>query len=159
MPQTLRNFALTDEALRIRNSLEYKEKDGIREILKETSDITYKGPKLDKETKSRVELLCKIADHKAMNKILVTLGFQRILQLEKNRQVFSLNHKNMEIGIVIDKIQHLTGIYAEFELLVNNFSDIEESKNVIFDLMNKLGYAKKDSITLSYLELVIKSSE
>lgn len=157
MPQKLRDFAKTDEALRIRKSLEFKEIDGIREILKETSDITYKGPKLDSETKSRVEYLCKIADFEVMDKILVTLGFQKIIQLDKNRKFFSLNYKNKEIGVVFDTIQHLKGFYAEFEVMVSNFSDIEESKTIIFDLMSMLGYEKKDSITDSYLELVIKS--
>ena len=157
MPKGLRNFAQTDEALRIRKSSEFKEIDGIREILKETSDITYKGPKLDKETKSRVEYLCKITDFEVMDKILITLGFKKIIQLEKNRKAFSLNFKNREIGIVFDTIQHLQGFYAEFEIIVDDFSDIEECKNVIFDVMNRLGYEKKDSITDSYLELVIKS--
>ena len=157
MPKDLRNFAQTDEALRIRKSLEFKEMDGTREIPKETSDITYKGPKLDKETKSRVEYLCKIADFEVMDKILITLGFKKIIQLEKNRETFLLNYKNKEIGIVFDTIQHLEGFYAEFELIVANYSDIEESKKIIFDVMNKLGYEKKDSITDSYLELVLKS--
>lgn len=59
----LRDFRSTDEALRIRIK-----DDGAR--------LTYKGPKLNSQTKSRLELTVEINDPQAMQKILVELGFR-----------------------------------------------------------------------------------
>ena len=58
------DFAHTDEALRIR-------------IKEEGAFLTYKGPKLDLETKSRKEISVKVNDHSALVEIFESLGFFR----------------------------------------------------------------------------------
>ncbi len=158
MPDGLRNFAKTDEALRLRKNVEYFVDSNIGEktFIKETSDFTYKGPKLDKETKSRIEYVCKVENPENLENIIEVLGFKKILEVNKNRKLFKLNYKNKQFEILIDQIQHLEGYYSEFEIMIHSKDDMEEAKESIFNLMKEFGYKKSDSITISYLELVIK---
>ncbi|MBD3352580.1 MAG: class IV adenylate cyclase [Candidatus Lokiarchaeota archaeon] len=156
-PKELRDFAETDEALRIRKNIEFQfdGEQNTNKIIKENADITYKGPKLDSETKSRVEHVCQIRHSGKMDHILLALGFRKIISIEKERQMFSLIFQDTSIDITLDKIQHLEGDYAEFEIIIRNEEDMDRSKHLIFALMEKLGYSKSDSITVSYLELVL----
>jgi len=59
MPKKLRDFKKTDEALRIRKSIEYN-KNSNQKNKKTSYFITYKGKKLDKITKTRNELEIEI---------------------------------------------------------------------------------------------------
>ncbi|MHA1728694.1 MAG: class IV adenylate cyclase [Promethearchaeota archaeon] len=156
MPDGLRNFAETDEALRIRKSTEYNALTGKKTDVKQSCDITYKGPKLDKITKSRIEFVCNILDPDILDEILLTLGFRRILTVKKERILYHLEYEGSSIEILIDKIQHLDGYFSEFEIMTSTREEMADAKKTIFKLMNKLGYSISDSITLSYLELVIK---
>ncbi|WP_334140473.1 class IV adenylate cyclase, partial [Methanothrix soehngenii] len=72
----LRDFKKSDEALRIR----IKE-DGAR--------LTYKGPKLDQQTKSRRELTIRIDDPTQMRDILSLLGFVLSAEVRKRRTKYS----------------------------------------------------------------------
>ncbi len=68
----VRDFRVSDEALRIR-------------VKEEGARLTYKGPKLDRETKSRKELTVKIDDSEAMMQILLSLGFVISGEVTKSR--------------------------------------------------------------------------
>ena len=71
-----RDFKESDEALRIR-------------IKEEGARLTYKGPKLDQTTKSRLERTVKIDDPQQMEQILSALGFVLSAQVRKREsQVF-----------------------------------------------------------------------
>ena len=63
----LRDFKVSDEALRIR-------------IKEEGARLTYKGPKLDRETKSRLEWTVKIDDPLQMEQILLQSWVLNYLQ-------------------------------------------------------------------------------
>ena len=67
-----RDFKESDEALRIR-------------IKEEGARLTYKGPKLDQTTKSRLERTVKIDDPLQMEQILSALGFVLSAQVKKRR--------------------------------------------------------------------------
>ena len=72
----LRDFKASDEALRIR-------------IKEGGARLTYKGPKLDQTTKSRLERTVKIDDAQQMEQILLALGFVLSAQVRKQQvQVF-----------------------------------------------------------------------
>ena len=72
----LRDFIVSDEALRIR-------------IKEEGARLTYKGPKLDQTTKSRLERTVKIDDPQQMEQILSILRICAICSGKKaQEQVF-----------------------------------------------------------------------
>src|SRR6478609_7991933 len=74
-----RDFATTDEALRIR-------------VVGDKSFVTYKGPKLDKTTKTRreIELPLDPADHGGSRfaSLLAALGFTPVAIVRKRRRTF-----------------------------------------------------------------------
>ncbi|OPX78856.1 MAG: CYTH domain protein [Methanosaeta sp. PtaB.Bin087] len=127
-----RNFAKTDEALRIR--------------LKEAGAyLTYKGPKLDSETKSRRELTVRVDDPQAIESILESLGFFRAAVVKKRRIKYSLGRATL----CLDEVEGL-GTFVEVEL--TGGEDWEEEKRGALDIMARLGIS--DLIRSSYLELL-----
>lgn len=72
-----RDFARTDEALRIR-------KTGGRAF------ITYKGPKIDERSKTRKELEMEVDDPETAAGILEALGFFRAREVIKVRETYRL---------------------------------------------------------------------
>ncbi|MFN3527558.1 MAG: class IV adenylate cyclase, partial [Candidatus Altarchaeaceae archaeon] len=75
-----RNFEETDEALRVRK-------------INNKFYLTYKGKKIDNETKTRNEF-SSICDEKIFD-ILRELGFRNVAKIEKHRIYYS--YKNFEI--------------------------------------------------------------
>ena len=71
------DFAETDEALRIRTT---KEND------KTNIFITYKGPKIDKESKTRREIEMGIEDSQKCSDIFEEIGFKKVRTVRKNRR-------------------------------------------------------------------------
>ncbi len=85
-----RDFAETDEALRIR----VKRFDGHFEAF-----LTYKGgPKMDTNSKTRKEIEVPISDPDRHAEILRSLGFEEVLTIEKTREKYYVDKG----GIVID---------------------------------------------------------
>jgi adenylate cyclase, class 2 len=159
LPDGLRDFAKTDEALRLRKNIEYKPGylDNPKKLVTQSCDFTYKGPKLDQTTKTRIEHVCQIMDPDKLDSIMMALGFRKILTVLKARQLYHIEFEKTHIEIVVDKVQYLEGSYAEFEIQVSQEDKIPESKSIIFKLMQTLGYKSSDSIRISYLELVMES--
>lgn len=133
------DFKKTDEALRIR---EIPDGDDFKKIL------TYKGPKLDTETKTRKEIEVEIDDKTNMTEILISLGYKPSAIVNKVRRIFT--YKNYTI--TIDKLNEL-GYYMEIEYVTNNEEDISEIQNNIFNIFEKLDINKGFEKT-SYLELL-----
>ena len=127
-----RNFAQTDEALRIR----------IKEV---GARLTYKGPKLDSETKSRRELTVRVDDAEALESILESMGFSRAAVVKKRRTKYALG----EAVIAVDVVEGL-GTFIEVEL--SGDEDWEAQKRAALSLLARLGLA--ESIRESYLELL-----
>ena len=128
----LRDFKTTDEALRIR----IKE-DGAR--------LTYNGPKLDQQTKSRRELTVKIDDPTQMGEILSFLGFDLSAEVRKRRTKYS--YQGMIIAL--DEVEGL-GTFLEVEAQAE--ADWESEKERVLSVLKKLEL--KDTIRRSYLELL-----
>ena len=127
-----RDFRFSDEALRIR----IKE-DGAR--------LTYKGPKLDQTTKSRLERTVKIDDPKQMEQILTALGFMLSAQVRKKRAKYSYEG----VVLALDEVEGL-GSFVEVE--AEGEGDYEEQRRKVLSIMSKLGL--HESIRSSYLELL-----
>ena len=74
-----RHFAKTDEGLRIRTS----ENLNTHYV---QSYVTYKGKKLDRFSKTRLEYDVAVDDGPTMNNLLQSLGFKEVYQVEKIRE-------------------------------------------------------------------------
>ncbi|WP_457558064.1 class IV adenylate cyclase [Candidatus Harpocratesius sp.] len=167
------SFAMTDEALRLRISEET--------ILSENPsnkinvDLTYKGPKEPGIIKTRREIICIVQNEKSMEEILTAVGFLMKCQVEKHRDVFSLQYQDKHIEILIDHIEKLPGVFMEAEIMVSDEKDEndlsinleqnrkennkkkQEASNLLVKLLKELGFSELDSIRQSYLELVLEN--
>jgi adenylate cyclase, class 2 len=138
-----RDFAQTDEALRIRR--------------KGTSHfLTYKGPKVDAATKTRRELelpLCSDEESAAAwAGLLQTLDFTPIAEIRKSRRKAHVAWEGRRIEASLDEVAGV-GTYAELELVVDQ-SDIEPAKAHIASLAAALGLSGSER--RSYLELLLR---
>jgi len=124
----IRDFKETDEALRVRYS-------------GENTILTYKGPKLDKISKSREEFEAFVSGD--IEEILQKLGYRMVLNVRKKRRVYAYR----EFTVSIDDVEDL-GEYIEVELKSDNLQDIKK----IEDLFNLLFL---ESERRSYLELLL----
>jgi len=153
MPEGLRDFKKTDEALRIRKSIEYnKNIDSSKQNI--NYFITYKGKKIDKTTKTRNELETKLDSGDKVEEILKALGFREIFTVKKERDLYEFNYKGYIIGALIDFIPILKEHFIEVEIMSESNERLEESKNILFEFLNLFDIKKEESITKSYLELI-----
>ncbi|AKB60414.1 class IV adenylate cyclase [Methanosarcina mazei] len=132
-----RDFAKTDEALRIRS-------------LGGQAVLTYKGPKLDKVSKTRVEIETPV-DGAAAAKIFHSLGFLEAGAVRKKREIFRAG----EITVCLDKVEGL-GEFLEVEIDVEYEKSLDSSRAQLFKFLSHFGLSEKDSIRTSYLEMVLE---
>ena len=133
------DFAKTDEALRIRTT---------KEENNENIFITYKGPKIDANSKTRKEIEMSIGEAQKCSDIFEAIGFNRVRTVRKNRQYYT--YENFEISL--DDIEGLDP-YMEIEVGLEDGEDYSEAQNSIFELFEKLGITDGFERT-SYLELL-----
>ena len=155
MPTGLRDFAKTDEALRIRSSKEYKKGEKPK-TEKEICYLTYKGKKLDQISKSRHEIELRLENANYMKEILANLGFREIITVKKERELYEFEHMGNKIEALIDYLPVLNSYFLEVELTAQSNEELSEKRDQLFHFLTELGYTQKDSITESYLELIIK---
>jgi len=154
MPEGLRDFKSTDEALRIRKSIEYhKNKKEPRQ--KPNYFITYKGAKLDTSTKTRKEMETHINEGEVLKKILKILGFREILTVKKERDLYDFVYKQKKIEVLIDYIPILEQSFIEAEILAEKEEQIKVYRELLFEFLSEFGIEKKESIRRSYLELIV----
>ena len=133
------DFAKTDEALRIRTTKE----DNTSKIF-----ITYKGPKIDKKSKTRKEIEMGIEEAEKCSEIFEAIGFEKVRTVSKNRQYYT--YENFEISL--DDIEGLDP-YMEIEVALEDGQDYSNAQDSIFELFEKLGITDGFERT-SYLELL-----
>jgi adenylate cyclase class 2 len=158
MPKGLRDFKQTDEALRLRKSRRF-DKQSHEKIQDIEYYITYKGKKIDSITKTREEIDIKIEDIKKMNKMLDSLGFRKVFTVKKEREFYEFIFKNYHIEALIDYIPTLEQYFIEVEYLTDSKEKVDESKELLFNFLSIFGIQKEDSITKSYLELILEHFE
>ena len=128
LPEGQRDFAKTDEALRLRRIEEFDARMVETLDPKKSADLTYKGPKIDTETKTRKELVTAVEDPENLEQILDSLGMRPILTLEKKRRLYTLDFNTNHIEILIDKIEHLDGYFSECEIIAQDEEETETAK-------------------------------
>ncbi|NHJ46293.1 MAG: class IV adenylate cyclase [Asgard group archaeon] len=136
-----RDFAQTDEALRIRE-------DG------NITSLTYKGPKFDAKSKTRVEHNIAIADAAKLAEVLEALGFTRVLIVSKERKIY--NYKDVEF--CLDEVEGL-GSYLEVETIVQQKKDYQKALENLEKLLLDFNIDSTTNIRTSYLELLLEKNE
>lgn len=141
----LRDFASTDEALRVRH-IEEKGSSASR------VELTYKGPRLPGSTKTRVEECILVDDEEALVNILEALDFTYVATVEKHRE--RLNREDMTA--TLDRVTDL-GAFIELEVVVPEVST-DVAADRIDEELDVLGFDSSDVIESTYLELLLENS-
>ena len=129
------DFGKTDEALRVRTT--------DNDIF-----ITYKGPKLNSEAKTRKEVEMSIESAEKAKDIFLEIGFKEARTVRKNREYYT--YENFEISL--DNVEGLPP-YMEIEIGLDDNNDYSDAQNEIFKLFEKLGITDGFERT-SYMELL-----
>jgi adenylate cyclase, class 2 len=136
-----RDFAQTDEALRIRRK-------GPRNF------VTYKGPKIDQTTKTRREIDLPLPPNEetaqAWVELFEALGFSPVGEVYKSRRKARVAWQGRNVEVSLDEVEGL-GHFVELELVVEP-DDLEAAKACIISLADALGLAGSER--RSYLELL-----
>jgi adenylate cyclase class 2 len=139
-----RDFAATDEALRIRR-------------VREDNYITYKGPKIDAATKTRREIELPLATGLAtceqFGELLMALGFRRVADVRKKRRTADVLWRGQHIEVALDQVDRV-GEFVELELQAAP-SAVEAAKQLLADLAEQLQLSGNER--RSYLELLLQS--
>jgi len=135
-----RDFAATDEALRIR-----RERDDGDEVVR----LTYKGPLVDDTSKTREEFETALGDDDTGDAILGALGFTPAATVRKERERFAID----EYTVTLDAVDGL-GEFVEVETGATE-SDLDSAREGARGTLDALGLDPEDSIRTSYLGMVL----
>ena len=141
-----RDFAATDEALRIRR-------------VGERNFVTYKGPKIDTATKTRREIERPIepgaAGAAALAELLEALGFRAVAQVRKQRRRAVIPWQGRQVEGALDEVDTL-GTFVELELTADE-QQLPAAQAAIRSLADHLGLS--GSQRRSYLELLLERQQ
>lgn len=138
-----RDFATTDEALRLRR-------------IGTANFVTYKGPKLDRTVKTRYELEQPLVDGDEaaarFGELLERLGFRRTAEVAKCRRTAQFVHRETAFELCWDEVDRL-GTFLELELLVDDGA-LDAAKAKLLELQQAFGL--HDVERRSYLEMILE---
>ena len=164
-----RAFAETDEALRLREERrervgESDATDAVDEAdatdaanatdAETTTRLTYKGPLVEAESKTRKEHETAVADGDAAAGILAGLGFEPAAVVEKDRTFFGLD----DYTVSLDTVDGL-GEFVEVEGEAAGEDDVVAVREGAADVLRELGLDPDDQIRTSYLGLLLDIGE
>jgi len=138
-----RDFARTDEALRVRSI-------GPRNY------ITYKGPKTDAETKTRFELELPLGDGPEsaaqFRRLLTRLGYRPGGVVRKARRVFRSHRDGFDVQATLDDVDGL-GTFAELEITADE-DQLPAARAAVLGAAAELGLTQAER--RSYLQLLLE---
>ena len=125
------NLIKTDRCIRLRRQITKKQ---------EKIFLTYKGPKEKDKFKKRQEIEIELADADSTRRLLLAIGYEKVLEFEKKRRIWQL-------GNCVVALDHLP--------LLGSFVEIEgpDDKSII-DLQKSLGLADLPHIPQGYAVLM-----
>jgi adenylate cyclase, class 2 len=139
-----RDFAVTDEALRLRHI-------GHRYF------VTYKGPKREAQTKTRIEVEVPLADDDIaaanFGLLLAYLGYRFVAVVRKTRRAFHLNRGGFALEITLDYVDGV-GRFAELEIQAPE-EQLDAARAVVLATAAELGLTQQER--RSYLELLLNA--
>lgn len=159
-----RDFAETDEALRVRRetpAVDDGRPEGSRvssngssdEIHEPTVELTYKGPLVEAESKTRREIETRVADREAADAILAALDFDPAATVRKERERFAVE----EYTVTLDSVAGV-GEFVEIETEAEE-GEVESSREGAFAVLRDLGLDPDDQIRTSYLGLLLDAED
>jgi adenylate cyclase class 2 len=137
----VRDFAETDEALRIRRETN-ESGDEAR--------VTYKGPLVDAASKTREERETGVDDGETMAAILESVGFEPAATVEKTRERFRCG----EYTVTLDRVAGL----GEFIEVETEAEEIDPAREGAIELLETLDLDPERGIRRSYLGLLLDES-
>ncbi len=135
-----RDFAETDEALRIRR--EAGDDDTVEVV-------TYKGPLVEEESKTRKEHETIVGNGGTVNALLSALGFEAVETVHKERERFELG----DYVITLDTVTGL-GEFVEVEAEAEE-KEVESVREGAYDVLAELNLDPDEQIRTSYLGLLL----
>lgn len=137
-----RDFAQTDEALRIRR-------------VGAQNYVTYKGPKLDRTTKTRREIELDLAGgddgFRDFANLLEALGFRPVAEVRKRRRAIELSWQEHDVEAALDEVEQL-GTFVELEITADE-GTAAAARSCLAALAQRLGLSQNER--RSYLELLL----
>ncbi|SFG79389.1 adenylate cyclase, class 2 [Halopelagius inordinatus] len=152
-----RDFAATDEALRVRRETRLADADGDESAEsggETTARVTYKGPLVDDESKTRTEHETEVADGETMDAVLDGLGFEPAAVVEKGRTFYRLNGYT----VTLDAVEGV-GTFVEVEREAKAEADVESVRDGAYAVVRQLGLDPDDQIRTSYLGMLLGAEE
>ena len=145
-----RDFAETDEALRVRVETAEGEPEPERTLL------TYKGPLIDADSKSRREAETPVEDPDALESILDGLGYTETATVRKDRDRYQL----AGCAVVLDRVEGL-GEFLEVEAETERETDdaLAAARADAIDVLERLGVNPDEQIRTSYLGQLLAARE
>jgi adenylate cyclase class 2 len=139
-----RDFARTDEALRIRR-------------IGSANFVTYKGPKQDAQTKTRTEIEVPLAEGDAaaatFANLLTHLRYRPVAVVHKQRRIYHLKKGTWSLEVSLDELEGV-GRFVEIETLVPQ-ERLDEARRVVQELARALELTTSER--RSYLELLLEA--
>jgi adenylate cyclase, class 2 len=140
-----RDFALTNEALRLRR-------------IGAENRITYKGPRQSGPTKTREEIEVPFAEGDEalgqLSRLFANLGFEPVATIRKSRTTFHLTEQIHKIEVALDRAEGL-GEFAEIETIAATESDLPAAQTAVLAVANQLGLTEVEP--RSYLRMALEA--
>ncbi|PSP83527.1 class IV adenylate cyclase [Halobacteriales archaeon QS_6_64_34] len=138
-----RNFAETDEALRVRRETRAGETE---------ARITYKGPLVEAESKTREEFETAVDDGETVDIIFEKLGFAPAATVEKDRRCYRYDGYT----VTLDAVEGV-GEFVEVETETDE-DGVERAREGAYDVLRELGLDPESQIQTSYLGMLLDDS-
>lgn len=146
-----RNFAETEEALRVRRETT---EGGLSSVY-----LTYKGPLVDEGSKTRVEAETTVDDDDEMDAILGGLGYEAAARVVKERDRFELGGWLVALDTV-DGLGEFVEVERETDHALEDDDDaMESARREATEVLSTLGLDADDQVRTSYLGLLLDSGE
>jgi adenylate cyclase class 2 len=138
-----RDFARTDEAFRVR-------------CVGAANFVTYKGPKIDTATKTRLEIEVPLADGEEVaddfRRLLTHLGYRFVAVVKKTRRAARFDRAGFAMQACLDDVDGV-GHYAELEIVAEE-SQYEAAKAAVLAAAAELGLTAPER--RSYLQMLLE---
>lgn len=142
----VRDFAVTDEALRIRS-------------VGGQNWLTWKGPKIDQKTKTRREIEPALGDGaetaEELSEVLTILGFHSVAVVRKFRKTYEFVWKSRRFEFSVDSVDGI-GEFLEVELLADQ-NELAVAQQSLRELCEELELSESSIVRKSYLSMLLDS--
>lgn len=138
-----RDFARTDEALRIRR-------------IGAKNCITYKGPRHAGPSKTRTEIEIPLEEGPdavaTWERLLTCLGYRAVAVVRKQRSIVSLHRNGFDLQVCLDEVEQV-GRFVEVEIVAAPEKK-EQAQQALLQVVGELGLAQAER--RSYLEMFLE---